>query len=87
MEWLIPMVNVGKYNSRMDGMGKKHTHKLVAENYNYLTFLLNLSSQYHTIPIHIYMYIYKPKTNNGQKNHKGSISLGALQSKLSCCRG
>ena len=23
------MVNVGKYNSRMDGMGKKQTHKLV----------------------------------------------------------
>ena len=27
--WLILMVNVGKYNSRMDGMGKKQTHKLV----------------------------------------------------------
>ena len=24
--WLILMVNVGKYNSPMDGMGKKHTH-------------------------------------------------------------
>ena len=64
------MVHVGKYNSRMDGMGKKQTHKLVDENYNYLTCLLNLSSQYHTVPI------YKPKTKNGN-NHKGSISRGA----------